>query len=257
MPELIEVESYRQLAAQVVGERIVDASVLDPRYRRDLPEGAVETALAGAAIVGAGRRGKLLWLDTDRVRLGLRFGMTGRLVVDGEGPIDRLEYGPHDAGRWIRFTLSTASGRTLAVDDARRFGSVELDPDPDALGPDAATVSVKELREALDGGRGSLKARLLDQSRVAGLGNLLTDEALWRAGLAPGRAAGDLTKDEEQRLARTIRSTVRELTRRGGSHTGDLQPARDRAARCPRDGTPVRVEQIGGRTTVWCPTHQR
>ena len=102
----------------------------------------------------------------------------------------------------------------------------------------------------------ALKARLLDQRRVAGLGNLLVDEALWRAGLSPLREARSLDAPESARLHRNIRRTLAVLGERGGSHTGDLQPARVRGGCCPRDGTPLRREQVGGRTTYWCPEHQ-
>ena len=95
------------------------------------------------------------------------------------------------------------------------------------------------------------------QSRIAGLGNLLTDEALWRADLDPARPARSLDPDEVRRLHRTIRSTLRTLQRRGGSHTGDHMEARHPGGLCPRDGTPLVIRQVGGRTTYSCPSHQR
>jgi formamidopyrimidine-DNA glycosylase len=98
---------------------------------------------------------------------------------------------------------------------------------------------------------------LLDQHRIAGIGNLLADELLWRAGIDPARAGGTLAGDEVQRLHRTIRRVLPQLMARGGSHTGDLQAARERGAVCPRDGTPLERRTIGGRTTYSCPAHQR
>jgi formamidopyrimidine-DNA glycosylase len=97
----------------------------------------------------------------------------------------------------------------------------------------------------------------MDQSRIAGLGNLLTDEVLWRAGLDPARDAGGLDDTERAMLARTIRHTVRVLGRRGGSHTGDLQASRARGGVCPRDGAELLRRTVGGRTTYSCPVHQR
>jgi formamidopyrimidine-DNA glycosylase len=97
----------------------------------------------------------------------------------------------------------------------------------------------------------------MDQSRIAGLGNLLTDEVLWRAGLDPAREAGGLDDTERAELARTIRHTVRVLGRRGGSHTGDLQTSRARGGICPRDGAELQRRTVGGRTTYSCPVHQR
>jgi formamidopyrimidine-DNA glycosylase len=101
-----------------------------------------------------------------------------------------------------------------------------------------------------------LKARLLDQSRVAGLGNLLVDEILWRSGLDPARPAESLTPAEHRRLHRHLRTGVEDLLQRGGSHTGHLQPARVRGGRCPRDGTELLRRTVGGRTTYSCPVHQ-
>ena len=143
------------------------------------------------------------------------------------------------------------------MDDARRLGGVELFPDESTLGPDAMTLTRRQLRHALSGVRAPLKAALLDQRRVAGIGNLLADEILWRAGFDPARPAGDLGNDEVAALHRSVRTVLTQLARRGGSHTGDLQIARQRGAVCPRDGTLLERRTIGGRTTYSCPTHQR
>ena len=143
------------------------------------------------------------------------------------------------------------------VRDPRRLGGVLLDPPEAALGPDAATVTVAELRAALAGSAAPLKARLLDQSRLAGVGNLLGDEILWRAGLSPLRPAGSLTPAELRRLHRHLNGTVADFLERGGSHTGDLMEQRRRGGVCPRDGTPLSRDVVGTRTTWWCPKHQR
>jgi formamidopyrimidine-DNA glycosylase len=102
-----------------------------------------------------------------------------------------------------------------------------------------------------------LKARLMDQTRVAGIGNLLVDEMLWRAGLDPARPAASLQPNEVRRLHRHLRRTVENLIERGGSHTGDLQVARERGGVCPKDGAPLLRRTVGGRTTYSCPRHQR
>ncbi|MGH9090922.1 MAG: formamidopyrimidine-DNA glycosylase, partial [Acidimicrobiales bacterium] len=214
---------------------------------------------------------KLLLLDTgppDGRRatgpgptLGLRFGMTGALLVDREAAVDRLRHGSgrYDR-RWVRLTIGLADGGTIALHDPRRFGRVLLDPDESALGPDAAVLTPAELRAALatreQGGGPPLKARLLDQAHVAGLGNLLCDEILWRAGLAPGRPCGSLADAERRRLHRHLRATVDELLARGGSHTGDLMEERRPGGHCPRDGAALARATVGGRTTWWCPAHQ-
>lgn len=260
MPELIEVEVYRQLAERTVGRRIAVAETPDDWFLKGVTAAEVQAALVGAPVVGTDRIGKLLLVDLgeDRPTLGLRFGMTGRLVLDGDAPIERLEYSSHrDDPAWDRFALVFDDGSRLRLSDPRRLGGVELDPPVDRLGPDAASITAAALGRALAGSSAPLKARLLDQHRVAGLGNLLVDETLWRAGLDPVRPAASLPAEEVAALARAIRSTVRTLSRRGGSHTGDLQAARHRGGTCPRDGADLLRRTVGGRTTYSCPVHQR
>ncbi len=261
MPELIEVEAYRRLADRAVGRRIAVVEAPDAWFiKRGATPDAVSDVLDGATIVATGRVGKLLVLelDGDRPHLGLRFGMTGRLVLDGEAAIDRLEYSSgRDDPAWDRFALRFADGGRLRMSDPRRLGGVELDPDVAALGPDAWTIRAPALRNALAGSAAPLKSRLLDQARVAGLGNLLVDETLWRAGLDPVSVSGELAAPAVQALAGHIRRTVALLDRRGGSHTGDLQAERHRDGHCPRDGVPLLRRTIGGRTTYSCPAHQR
>lgn len=256
MPEIIEVETYRRQAEAAVGRRIVDAPVLDPLgLRHDDPD-AVRAMVRDVTIEQADRIGKLLLLRTDGPVIGLRFGMTGRLLVDGGADIERLEYGgQRDDPAWDRYVFELDRGE-MRIRDPRRLGGVELDPDLDRLGPDAASLTAEDLAGALDGSRTALKARLLDQSRIAGLGNLLVDETLWRAGIDPARPAGELPAQLIEELAAAIVSTIADLTDRGGSHTGDLQPARQRGATCPRDGAPLERRTVGGRTTYSCPRHQ-
>lgn len=257
MPELLEVEYYRRVAERTVGRTIASVRAPDDWYVKHGDPAAL-AVLVGATITGTRRRGKLLLLDTDGPVLGLRFGMTGRLLVDGTGPIEKLEY---TSGRtdpsWVRFGLDLADGGRLDVVDPRRLGGVELDPEVDRLGPDAATIGAAGLRDVLAGSTAPLKARLMDQARLAGLGNLLTDEILWRAGLDPARPAGGLDGAEVTRLHRHLRATLERLLARGGSHTGDLQAQRSRDGVCPRCGVPLRRRTIGGRTTYSCPAHQR
>lgn len=261
MPELIEVEVYRRLAERAVGRRIAKVDAPDAWFLKGgLTQAVVDGALTGATVTGTARVGKLLVLHVDGQRpdLGLRFGMTGRLVLDGEAPIARLEYSSgRDDPAWDRFALEFEGGARLHISDPRRLGGVELDPDVAALGPDAWSITALQLRRALAGSRAPLKARLLDQSKIAGLGNLLVDETLWRAGLDPGRPAFSLDQSEVAVLQRRIRSTVRTLFARGGSHTGDLHLSRRRDGTCPRDGAPLTRRTIGGRTTFSCPVHQR
>ena len=148
-------------------------------------------------------------------------------------------------------------GGALRLRDPRRLGGVELDPDEDRLGPDAGDVSVAQLTAILAESNAPLKARLMDQARIAGLGNLLTDETLWRAGFDPARAARSLSAEDVAQLRKSMRTTLRVLGRRGGSHLGDLQDSRLRGGLCPTDGAALMRRTIGGRTTYSCPQHQR
>ena len=258
MPEMIEVELYRRTADRTVGRRIRTVDAPDAWFLKGgLDAATVTRAVRGRTVVGTRRIGKLLLLDTDGPTLGLRFGMTGRLVVDGAGPIEELEYGStRDLPEWDRFGLRFADGGHLRVNDPRRLGGVLLEPDTTALGPDALAITPAQLRAALAGSDAPLKARLLDQARVAGLGNLLVDETLFRAGIDPARLAGSLDAPTVARLQRQVRATVTDLLAKGGSHLGRLQEARMRGGRCPRDGAELLRRTIGGRTTYSCPRHQ-
>jgi formamidopyrimidine-DNA glycosylase len=194
--------------------------------------------------------------ETDLV-LGLHFGMSGRLIIDGRASVDRLLYAPAgDETRHDRFTVRFADGGWMAMRDARRLGAVELDPDEERLGPDALSATLADVRAALEGSTVALKARLMDQARLAGVGNLIADEVLWRAGLAPGRPSSSLTATELRRLHRHLTSGLADLIQRGGSHMGDLQPQRGPGGVCPRDHAELSRAVVGGRTTWWCPRHQ-
>jgi formamidopyrimidine-DNA glycosylase len=256
---MIEVEYYRRVAERAVGRTIDRVHAPDAWYLKGgTTASGLRRVLRGATVTGTRRIGKLLLLDTDAATVGLRFGMTGRLLVDGTGPIEKLEYSSaRDEPSWRRFTLRFEGGGDLVMVDPRRLGGVALDPSLDHLGPDALALRERELRDALARSRAPLKAWLLDQSHVAGVGNLLADEILWRAGLDPARPAADLAPEEATVLHRTLGRTIRLLTKRGGSHTGDLQVARVRGASCPRDGALLLRRTIGTRTTYSCPVHQR
>jgi formamidopyrimidine-DNA glycosylase len=265
VPEILEVERYRAFAEQALGREIAKVWMVDSRYGRGgTTAPRLRAALAGRSFTAARRRGKLLLLDAEGgPTLGVRFGMTGGLVVDGREALDRLRYGPGVFDeKWVRARFTFADGGALLVHDPRRFGSLEIAPDETRLGPDALTASLGELRRALatragrNGNAAPLKARLMDQERLAGVGNLLADEILWRAGLDPARRT-PLSDDELRTLHKALRVTLRQLQRRGGSHMGDLMEERRSGGRCPLDGSELLHEEVGGRTTYWCPMHQR
>jgi formamidopyrimidine-DNA glycosylase len=259
VPELVEVEYYRRLAERAaVGREIAAVKAPDAWYLKGgLAAGDLDL-LIGCRLVAARRRGKLLLLDTrGGPVLGLRFGMTGSLEVDGAVGVERLLHcTERQLPGYYRFALAFTDGGTLAVRDPRRLGGVELDPDTGRLGPDALTAGPAAVGRALAGSQAPLKARLMDQAHLAGVGNLIADEVLWRAGLDPRRAAGGLSLPETRRLARHLRAALGDLLERGGSHAGDLLAERRPGGCCPRDGTPLARGVVGGRTTWWCPRHQ-
>jgi formamidopyrimidine-DNA glycosylase len=270
VPELIEVEAYRQLAEQALERKITDVVAPDAWWLKGgLSADVLSDALLGRHFLAARRIGKRMMLDTSDHGpvLGLKFGMTGRLLVDGLVGIESLEYSSNrEVEAWDRIVVVFADGGDLRVRDPRRLGGAELDPEEGRLGPDAVGLNLAGLRAVLGGRPGprgqvkppsiALKARLMDQSKVAGLGNLLVDEALFQAGIDPARPAGGLDEIELKRLHKAIRQTLTNLTKRGGSHTGVLQPARHRDGLCPLDGAPLLRRTIGGRTTFSCPVHQ-
>jgi formamidopyrimidine-DNA glycosylase len=261
VPELPEIEEYRRLAEQALERRITEVLVGDPRFVRGATTPLrLSRALRGNAFSSARRHGKLLVLElaAGPHRLGLRFGMTGRLRVDDEVAAEDLVYASRrQLAAWDRFGVRFEDGGSMVVGDPRLLGGVSLDPDESALGPDALSVTGAELHAALDGSAVALKARLMDQSRVAGIGNLIADEVLWRASLSPLRRAGSVVASERRRLLHHLRRTLDAMLERGGSHTGDLMPERRSGGHCPRDGAPLRRSVVGGRTTWWCGRHQR
>ena len=264
MPEGVEIEMYRLHGEQVVGETIASVVANDDWFLKGgttAPE--LVHAILETTVTAARRVGKLMILDlSNDSRLGLRFGMTGRLIVgndiDGhESAIDYLEYSSQrNDPAWDRFQLGFESGLELRIRDPRRLGGVELNPDEARLGYDVFAITVGQLRERVLVGKVALKARLLDQARVAGIGNLIADETLWRAGIDPARAADSLDDNEVRRLHRNLGSVVTTFLAEGGSHTGRLQPSRTRGGHCPRDGAELLRREIGGRTTYSCPEHQ-
>ena len=261
MPEILEVETARALLdARALDREIVDVYAPDAWFlKRGLTPRAALAALKGQSFTKARRRGKLILVELSSGGvLGLHLGMSGRVLVDDEAAGDPLLYASNKPDTaWHRFGVTFADGGTMFLRDPRRLGAVELDPDEDRLGPDAFDLTLAQTRSILTRSRAPVKAVLMDQSRIAGLGNLLVDEVLWRAGIDPARAANELDDDELKRVHRAIGNTLRILGQRGGSHTGDLTSARGPGLHCPKDGAPLQRRTVGGRTTYSCPVHQR
>jgi formamidopyrimidine-DNA glycosylase len=248
MPELPEAERARKTLEAVLHRRIVEVDDGDTYVCRPHAPGQIADALLGHRFVTANRRGKFMWLETeDGPVLALHLGMTGHIVLDPDPARPLL---------WDRFTIRFQDGDGFALRDKRRLGRAFLDPTLDRVGPDAAEVTKADFRRLIGAGRAPIKARLLDQKAISGVGNLLADQMLWQARIAPTRRTNTLSDDDLDRLRREVRSAVRSAIRKGGAHTGAFIAQRRQDGLCPRDGHPLDRARIGGRTTYWCPECQ-
>lgn len=273
MPELPEVESARRvIEAGALRRPIRTVDDSDTYECRPHGPGEINAVLEGRSLVATHRRGKLMWCETsdDGPILSLHLGMSGRIFVTDEDGYSSTtpaqaevtsRYNPRRPGAartpaWDRFTISFEDGGALRLFDKRRLGRVRLDPDLSDLGPDAAEISRDAFRTRIGRGTAPLKARLLNQSSIAGIGNLLADEVLWQSQLSPQRPAGDLTEDELDELRRQLRAGIRSAIKHGGVHTGEVISHRRRGAHCPRCGEAMTRATVGGRTTWWCPAEQ-
>jgi formamidopyrimidine-DNA glycosylase len=267
MPELPEVETVRRRLEPVLrGRTLRTVTISDPRLTRPYDPDEVAAELQDELVAEVGRRGKYLLLrfSSGRVLL-VHLRMTGGFL---------LEPGSHE-----RAVLELDDGRRVAYRDVRRFGTwLVLEPDEvDAylagrLGeePLGALFTVARLGERLAGRRAPIKAALLDQRTLAGLGNIYVDEALWRARIHPLRPAESLDRNDLRRLHRAIRAALETGIARQGSTLRDYrQPDGSSGAMqhefkvygragepCDRCGTPIAKTRAGGRGTWFCPSCQ-
>ena len=273
MPELPEVESVRkQLEPRLVGRRFEEVRIDDQRLVRPYEPAEVAAELEGERVAAVERRGKYLVVrfESGRVLL-IHLRMTGSLLCAPSGSL------PHDSHR--RAVVRLEDGSDVAYRDVRRFGTWLLLEPGEAEPYIAARVgdepldtlfTAARLGERLAGRRTSLKAALLDQRTLAGMGNIYVDEALWRARLNPLRPAAGLDRNELRRLHRGIRAALKAGLARQGSTLRDYRlpdgsggvmqnefrvyGRRDEP--CDRCGTPIARTQVAGRTTWFCPTCQ-
>jgi formamidopyrimidine-DNA glycosylase len=264
MPELPDVEAFRAvLDGHATGRPVRRVEVADAGVLRGVSARQFGEALRGRRFTATERHGKWLVACTDGPAVLLHFGMTGSLHWSDPGEPrhrhDRVVFvlgGPdgRDRGGELRYRdMRKLKGLTLARD---RRGVEDVLA---GLGPDALEIGAGDFARLLAGRRAAVKAVLVDQHRIAGLGNLLADEILWRARISPRRRASDLTAGEHQRLYTQMRRVLRAAMADGRvpSRPTWLTGVRDRpGARCPRCGTVLERARIGGRTTVWCPRHQ-
>lgn len=268
MPELPEVETtVRGLARVLEGRRIASIEARRPDLRRALPPDLGQR-LTGARISGLRRRAKYGLIDTDRGdTLVFHLGMSGHWRVDPD------EIGKHD-----HFIIATDEGRRIVLNDARRFGSLDLVPTGElgawptlaALGPEPLDLDARDLQRRLAGRRAAIKLLLLDQRIVAGLGNIYVCEALYRAGIHPTRAGGSMSLDRLNRLVPAIKGVLAEAIAAGGSTLRDFASpdgelgyfskdfaVYDREGKACACGGVVRRIVQGGRSTFYCPRCQR
>jgi formamidopyrimidine-DNA glycosylase len=268
MPELPEVETVRtQLEPSLSGRTLLRVEILDERLTRPLDPGVVAAALVGERVAAVERRGKYLLL---------RFG-SGRVLLVHL----RMTGGfRNDEVSHVRAVLGLDDGSEIVYRDVRRFGTWLL-LEPEEVGPYLAdrlgeeplgpAFTARRLAEQLAGRRAPVKALLLDQRVVAGLGNIYADEALWYARIHPLRPGGDLEPDEVRAIARGVRRALRAGVERQGATLRDYAtPNGERGAMqdefkvygrtgepCPRCGTPIEKTRAGGRGTHYCPECQR
>ncbi|HEX6073495.1 MAG TPA: bifunctional DNA-formamidopyrimidine glycosylase/DNA-(apurinic or apyrimidinic site) lyase [Sphingomicrobium sp.] len=267
MPELPEVETtVRGLARVLQGRRIARVEARRADLRHAFPQDLGQR-LTGARVTALGRRAKYGLIHTDRDDT-----MIFHLGMSGSWRIDHARLEKHD-----HLLLETDEGKRLALNDPRRFGSVDLVPTGElddwppfkALGPEPFDLDARELRRRLGGRSAAIKLLLLDQRIVAGLGNIYVCEALYRAGIHPGRASGSVSLERLKRLVTAIRDVLAEAIEAGGSTLRDfVSPdgelgyfsktfaVYDREGEpCGRGGTVKRIVQ-GGRSTFYCPRCQ-
>jgi len=258
MPELPEVEMARRyLQATALHQTIQAAKVKDGRILAKVSARELEEALAGKQFHSASRHGKRLFLKLhDSLWLALHLGLTGRLIY--------LESGAEEP-RHTRLLIAFENGHRLAFDDPRIFGEVGLIKSPEAflverkIGPDALLLERDGFLTIMSGRNGLIKPALLNQNLVAGLGNLYADEALFQAGICPKTRGLTIEQlidlySSIQEVLKTALSTDADLSKLPDSY---LLPHRHPGDTCPRDGALLRHEKIGGRTSYFCPEHQK
>ncbi len=258
MPELPDVETFRRRLAHTGLRRTIHrVEVRDPTMVHGVGRDRLRRALRGRELTTTRRHGKHLFAKTDDAWLVEHFGMTGYLLL-----VDPDDEPPEHT----RFVLHFNDGRSLALVDQRRLGSVGLVDDPDGfiareqLGPDALAIDEAELRELLADRRGGLKSALMDQQLVAGIGNIYSDEILFQARIHPSHPAGELDAASRRRLHRRIGHVLGVAIGRQADPSrlprSWLLRHRQDGATCPRGNGYVQRLRPRGRGTFYCPACQ-
>jgi len=257
MPELPEVETFRQyLDNTSLHQRITAVEVRDAYVLKSVSTRELARRLKGRCFENSHRHGKHLFVRAgDELWLRLHFGMTGS-----------LEYLDHDqaAPRTARVTFRFADDCRLAFEDHRKFGEIELIKDVDefletrGLGPDALKISLSQFKAIVGKHRGAVKAILLNQQLIAGIGNLYADEILFRARMHPATEVARMSGKDLERLFRATRYVLTKAialkTDFNRLPKSWLLLHRGKRGRCPRCGRALKSATIGGRTSWFC-TH--
>jgi formamidopyrimidine-DNA glycosylase len=258
VPELPDVEGFRRvLARHAVGRRIDAVDVPDRAMLKGTTPGTLERVVRGERFDAPRRHGKWLIAPVGDVEVLMHFGMTGLLEWKARGE----QRHSHDR------IVFVCDGGELRYRNMRRFGAVRLARDErerergtGRLGPDAAGLARDDFHELLGRRRGSIKAALMDQRLLAGVGNLMADEILWRSRAEPRAPVPRLSRGRRDRLYDALVAVVRESVPTGRVPHGENWLTRvrdDRDPRCPRCGTRLRKATVAGRTACWCPRCQR
>jgi formamidopyrimidine-DNA glycosylase len=258
VPELPDVEGFRRfLQRRASGQTVVRVDVLDFELVRNRAPRYLNSALVGHRFGSPRRHGKWLIAPVGEVEVLMHFGMTGALAWSSTESDRHM----HDR------VIFVCDGGELRYNNMRRFGGVWLAENGEErakvtgpLGPDAAAISQKEFAAVLASRRGAIKAALIDQRLLAGIGNLMSDEILWRARVRPTDSVQKLDARRRRQVYEALRAVVSESSRYGRVPHGQRWLTRirdDRAAACPRCGTTLRRGTVAGRTAVWCPRCQR
>lgn len=257
MPELPEVETYaRYFARHALGQTILRVDVRDERILGEIRRETFVRKLKGRAFEEVRRHGKHLFARAGTTWLHLHFGMTGDLAYYRDGA---------EAPRFAKIVFDFEGGTHLAFEDMRLFGLADLVDSPDALiaekglGPDPLDpkFTFRKFDALLEGRRGAIKALLMSQEIIAGLGNLYVDEILFETGIHPRRSVDRTTPDERRAMFKAMRRILRESIQRDTHPARYLIHRREVGEQCPRCGGTIRRAVVFGRTTYFCNSHQK
>ncbi len=263
MPELPEIETIvRHLQKRIRGKRIIGFASDTPRIFRDHKSfGEVKKQVVGKKIKSVERIGKnIIFRLTGGICLVIHLMMTGKILIN-----------PKDSEKHIRFSLRLSGGINLVLSDIRKFGRCRIVEDPKILGgEDALNIKFERFKSLVQSRKKILKNFLLDQSVIAGIGNIYGDEILWQAGIHPLRKTNHLKENEVKSLYWAIKKVLALAVKKGGTSSHDYRKPdgtkggyykirrvyQRTGEECKRDGVIIKRMMLAGRATHFCPKHQ-